>query len=62
MQAKKSSRAPYTKYAKIPYQYSEPYQQWKAALLKGDKAEIARQAARHNRLYMPNQGRPIDPR
>lgn len=51
MQVKKSGKAPYTKYNKAPYIYSEPYQQWKAAALRNDKAQMNIQAQRHNRMF-----------
>ena len=57
MQSQKNGSSPYQKYQKAPYGYSEPYQQWKAAVLRNDRKEIANQAQRHNRmfgLFMPS--------
>jgi hypothetical protein len=38
----------YKRHSKAPYQYSEPYQQWKRAAMTGVGLEIARE--RHNRM------------
>lgn len=47
----KNHQSPYQKYAKAPYQYSEPYQQWRAAILRGARNAAAEQAARHEKLF-----------
>lgn len=36
---------------KAPFQYSEQYQQWRAAILRNDKAAINRAADAHNRKF-----------
>jgi hypothetical protein len=44
-------RSPYKKHNKKEFLYSEPYQQWKAAVIKGDRNAIEINRARHNRLF-----------
>ena len=48
MQTKKSTtQSPYQKYKKAPYMYSETYQAWRRAALKGDKDEVSRLSRKH---------------
>ena len=47
---KSSSPAPYTKYDKIPYRYSKEYQQWRAAVQRGDSDEVERCGRKHSAM------------
>lgn len=50
MSDERKRQSPYQR-QKAPYQYSESYQQWRSAILRGDRHAAATNAARHERLF-----------
>jgi hypothetical protein len=49
----KKARSPYAKYNKRPYQYSETYRNWKAAVIRGDRSAAARLGRQHTQRFLP---------
>jgi hypothetical protein len=47
-------RSPYKKYGKAPYQYSETYRRWRAAVMAGRDNEARAFAAEHQKKFVRN--------
>lgn len=58
---KRRCASPYQRYGKAPYRYSQEYQAWRSALLRGNPREIAAASQAHKRRFgpapMPREGR-----
>lgn len=50
---KEKGRAPYTKYGKAPFQYSDSYQNWRVAAIAGREQDRAHWAHQHNKRFGP---------
>jgi len=50
---KERGRAPYTKYGKAPFLYSDQYQNWRNAVRSGKDAETRHWAAEHAKRFRP---------
>lgn len=50
-------QSPYQKYGKTPHRYSETYNRWKVAAIKGHKAEADRLATEHSEKFGPGAWR-----
>lgn len=44
---KGKGKSPYKKYGKRPWQYSEAYRRWRAAIIKGDERAARRASEDH---------------
>lgn len=55
---KEKGRAPYTKYGKAPFQYSDSYQNWRVAAIAGKEADRAHWAREHSKRFGPQSTRP----
>ncbi|NBJ13229.1 hypothetical protein [Microvirga arsenatis] len=45
-------KSPYKRYGKTPHRYSELYQRWRSARLRGDDAEARALARQHEARFM----------
>jgi hypothetical protein len=60
MAKKMRAAAPYTKYGKAPYRYSDVYQNWRAAILSGATAEASRLGVAHTRRFGSASPAPLE--
>ena len=51
--SEKSGKSPYQRYGKVPFRYSDIYQRWREAVMRGRDREAAALAAEHARRFSP---------
>lgn len=46
-----NGKSPYQKYGKVPHRYSQTYQNWKQAALRGDSGAMRHHGELHSRQF-----------